>query len=97
MRYHEGKNTCWNISIKYANLLTGVVTDDNVDDAWTFVCSLYGIREKDGRGIDEASHSLFCESETWLRCVASNAWCIRVLILQGKTIKLRYGFKQTIM
>ena len=39
--------------IKYAHLLTGVVRDDNVDDAWAFVCSLYGIREKDVRGIDD--------------------------------------------
>ena len=39
----KGKNTCWKIFIKYAHLLTGVVRDDNVDDALAFVCSLYGI------------------------------------------------------
>ena len=42
----NGKNTCWKMFIKYAHLLTGVVRDDNVDDAWAFVCSLYGIGEK---------------------------------------------------
>ena len=31
----------------------------NVDDAWAFVCSLYGIGEKDVIGIDDARHSLF--------------------------------------
>ena len=45
--------------IKYAHLLTGVVRDDNNDDAWAFVCSLYRIGEKDIRGIDGARHSLF--------------------------------------
>ena len=40
--------------IKYAHLLTGVVRDNNVDDAWAFVCSLYGIRERDVGGIDDA-------------------------------------------
>ena len=38
----KGKNTCWKMFIKYAHLLTGVVRDDNVDEAWVFVCSLYG-------------------------------------------------------
>ena len=60
----KGKNTCWKIFIKYAHLLTGEVRDANVDGAWAFVCSLYGIGEKDVRGIDDARHSLFCESET---------------------------------
>ena len=40
--------------IKYAHHLTGVVRYDNVDDAWVFVCSLYGILEKDIRNIDDA-------------------------------------------
>ena len=39
----NGKKTCWKMFIKYAHLLTGVVRDDNVDDAWAFVCSLYRI------------------------------------------------------
>ena len=39
----NGKKTCWKMFIKYAHLLTGVVRDDNVDDAWAFVYSLYGI------------------------------------------------------
>ena len=29
----KGKNTYWKIFIKYAHLLTGVIRDDNVDDA----------------------------------------------------------------
>ena len=45
--------------IKYAHLLTGEVRDDNVDDAQAFVCSLYGIGEKDVRYIDDTRHSLF--------------------------------------
>ena len=56
--YGKGKNTCWKMFIKYTHLLTGVVRDDNVDDAWAFVCSLCGIRENDVRGIDDARHSL---------------------------------------
>ena len=32
----KGKNTCWKMVSKYAHLLTGVVRDDNVDDAWAF-------------------------------------------------------------
>ena len=43
----------------FINLLTGVVRDDNIDDAWPFVCSLYGIGENDVRGIDDASHIIF--------------------------------------
>ena len=35
-----------------------VVRDDIVDDAWTFVCSLYGIGEKDVRSIDDARQCL---------------------------------------
>ena len=54
----KGKNTCWKMFLKYAHLLTGVVRDDVVDDAWAFVCSLYGIGEKDVRCIDDASHRL---------------------------------------
>ena len=49
--------------IKYAHLLTGVVRDDNVDNAWAFVCSLYPIEEKDVRGIDGARHSLFVKAK----------------------------------
>ena len=59
----KGKNTCWKMFIKYANLLTGVVRDDNVDDAWAFVCSLYGIREKGVRGIDDARQCLFVKTK----------------------------------
>ena len=55
----KGKYTCWKMFIKYAHLLTGVVRGDNVDDAWVFVCLLYGNGEKDARGIDVARHSLF--------------------------------------
>ena len=47
---------------KYAHH-TGVVSDDNIDDAWVFVCSLYGIGEKDVRGIDDARHSFFVKAK----------------------------------
>ena len=43
---------------KYAHLLTEVVTDDNVGDAWAFVGSLYGFGQKDVGGIDDARHSI---------------------------------------
>ena len=46
----KGKHTYWKKFIKYAHLLIGVVRDDGVDDAWAFVCSLYGIGEKEARG-----------------------------------------------
>ena len=55
----KGKNTCRKRFIKYVHRLTGVVRDGNVGDAWAFICSLYGIGEKDVRGIDDARHSLF--------------------------------------
>ena len=53
----KGKNTGWKMFIKYADLLTGVFKDDTVDDAWAFVCSLYGIGEKHLRCIDDS----YCE------------------------------------
>ena len=65
MRYRaifiwKDKKVCWNTFIKYAHLLTGaLVRGDYVNDAWTLVCSLYGIREKDVRGNNEVRHSLF--------------------------------------
>ena len=34
----KGKNECWKTFIKYAHLLTEVIRDDNVGDAWVFVC-----------------------------------------------------------
>ena len=37
----KGKDTCWKMFFKYAHILTGIVRDDNVDDAWAFVCSLW--------------------------------------------------------
>ena len=36
---------------------TGVVTKDNVDDAWAFVSSLFGIGGNDVRGIDDVHKS----------------------------------------
>ena len=39
----KDKNSCWIMFIKYAHLLIGFVRDVNDDDAWAFVCSLYGI------------------------------------------------------
>ena len=59
----KGYSTCWKMFIKYVHLLTGVVRDDNVDDALAYVCSLYGIGEKDVRGIDDARHSLFVKAK----------------------------------
>ena len=55
----KSNKTCWKLFIKYANLLIGLVRDDNADDAWAFVCLLYGIGENDVRGIDDARHNLF--------------------------------------
>ena len=55
----KGKNTCWKMFIKYRHLLTGEVRYDNVDDAWAFVCSLYGIGKNDVIGIDDARHIHF--------------------------------------
>ena len=51
----KGKNTCWKMFIVYAHLLTVVARDDNVDGAWAFVCSLYGIGE-DSKGVDDTRH-----------------------------------------
>ena len=62
----KGKKTCWKMFMKYAHLLTGVVRDDNVDDATVFVCSLYGIGEKDVRGIDNYRHSIFVKAKRHL-------------------------------
>ena len=59
----KGTNTCWTMFMKYAHLLTGVVRDDNVDGALAFVCSFYGIGEKDVRGIDDARHSIFVKTK----------------------------------
>ena len=42
----KGKNTCWKMFIKYANLLTKVV------------CLLNGIGDRGVRSIDDAWHSL---------------------------------------
>ena len=58
--------------IKYAHLLTGVARDDNVDDAWVFVCSLYGIEEKDAKGTDGASNNLFVKAKRDLEVLSPN-------------------------
>ena len=58
----KGNSTCWKIFIKYAHLLSGVVRNYNVDNTWAFVCSLYGIGDKD-RGIGDARHSLFVKAK----------------------------------
>ena len=60
----KGNSTYWIMFIKYAHLLTGGERDDDVNDAWAFVCLLYWLGEKDVRGIDDARHISFCESET---------------------------------
>ena len=59
----KDKNTCWKMFIKYAHLLTGVVRDNNGDDAWAFVCSLYRSGEKDVRGIHGNRHILFVNAK----------------------------------
>ena len=64
----KGNSTCWIMFIKYAHLLTGVERDDNVNDAWAFVCSLYGLGEKDVRGIDDARHNLFLKAKRDQMC-----------------------------
>ena len=62
--------------IKFAHLLTEVVRYDEVDDAWVFVCSLYGILEKDIRNIDDARHSLFVKAkrDLDLHVLGNYAW-----------------------
>ena len=45
------------------SMLIFIVRDDNVNDAWPFVCSLYGIGKKSVRGIDDARNGPF-ERET---------------------------------
>ena len=47
----------------YAHLLTEVARDDNVDDAWAFVCSFYGIGDKDFKGIDDTRHNIFVKAK----------------------------------
>ena len=37
---------------------------DDVDDAWVFVCSMYGIVEKDVECFDDARHNILCKSVT---------------------------------
>ena len=64
----KGNCTCWIMFIKYAHLLTGVERGDNVNDAWAFVCSLYGLGEKDVRGIDDARHNLFLKAKRDQMC-----------------------------
>ena len=46
------------MSIKYDHLLTGKIRNDNVDDVWVIVCSLYGTGENDVRGIDDVNFYL---------------------------------------
>ena len=64
--FSKGTNTGWEVFIKYANFLTVALRDDNVDNMKAFVCSLYGIGEKDVRGIDDARHSLFVKAKRYL-------------------------------
>ena len=52
--------------IKYPYLLTWVGRNGNVNDAEKFVCFLYGIVEKDVRGIDDARHSHFVKEKRGL-------------------------------
>ena len=54
--------------IKHAHLLTGIERDNSVDETCAFVVWLYGIGEKDVRGIDDARHSLFVIAKRDLDC-----------------------------
>ena len=80
----KGINTCWKIAIKYANLLSGVVRYDNVDDAWAFVCSLYGIGENDVRGNDEAMHSIFVKAKSDLDVLPTDHDALELHITRAK-------------
>ena len=77
-------NTCWKIVIKYANLLSGEVRDDNVDDVWAFVCSLFEIGEKGVRDIDEAIHNLFVKAKRDLDVLPPNHNALELHITRAK-------------
>ena len=49
--------------IKYPYLLTRVGRDGNVNDGEKIICLLYGIIEKDVKGIDDARHSHFVKAK----------------------------------
>ena len=78
----KGKNTCWKMFIKYANLLTKVA------------CFLNGIGDRGVRSIDDAWHSLFVKVKCDQDVLPPTHGALEVHITR-QTIKLRYGFKQT--
>ena len=80
------KNTCWKMFIKYAHLLTGVVRDDNVDDAWGLYVCCMGLEKRMSVVLMMPGIVFFCESGPWPRCVASSPWCIRVTYHKGKLL-----------
>ena len=88
------KNTCWKMCIKYDHLLTGVARDDNVDDAWAFVCSLYWIGEKMPKVLMMPGIIFFVKAKRDLEVLPPTQGA-KSYISQGQTIKLRYGVKQT--
>ena len=61
--YGKGTNTCWEMLIMYAHLLTVVIRDDNVYDAWAFVCCCLGL-EKRMSEVLMMPGIVFCKSET---------------------------------
>ena len=85
---HAGK-----MSIKYAHLLTGVVWDYNVNDAWPFVCSLYGIGKKNVRGIDDARNGHF-KGKRDLDVLPSTQSALEIHITRAN-YPAKNGFKQT--
>ena len=58
------------------------------------MCSLYGIREKDTRGIDDLRHTLYVKIER-VKMYYPHFMAHKSYISQGQTIKLRYVYKQT--
>ena len=79
----KGRNTCCNMFIKYANLLTGIVRNDNFDDAWAFLCSLYGIGEKGVRSICDARHSLFVKAKRNLDVLSPTHGALELFITRA--------------
>ena len=49
-----------------------VESEHNVDDAWVFICSLYGIGEKNAKGTDDARHNLFVKAKRDLEVLPPN-------------------------
>ena len=79
--------------IKYHYLLTRVGRDGNVNDGEKYIWLLYGIVEKDVKGIYDARHSLFVKVKHDFEMLPPAHDAFKSNILQGLITKLRYGFK----